>query len=310
MASLDFDSVRQAPAFPLSKAAPEWREEDHLRDDHGRFRRTAIAAALEAHAADWRHLDLTHDAWLDEFPNNEVLTPIGTLRLGENQIHKLIGRDRHHYFGLIKPTLQEPTYVVEDVETVDRLTQRLARGEVIERNSVIKFFRAFKLNGETKAFCCVSVKRDGLEIVISAVERKLKQVAADVERCTILWGSTLTKKDGNFGSEDGASEPALKAILDTLPLFVKVMEPDFDSFTKAIRQADLLAAAARYRASHEPTPAQLAAGNYRKRRVMWNGMTVSVENEAGSVRSGVDPSGKPWETRMLCLYGKKERRVQ
>jgi len=297
MTTLDFDSVRQAPGYVLSKATAEWHEDEHLRNDHGQFRRTAIAESLEADAGEWRHLELTHEAWLSEFPRNEVLTPIGMLRLGENQIHKLIGRDRHHYFGLIKPTLESPTYVVEDAESNERLSQRLERGEVIERDSVLKFFRAFKTNGKTKAFCCVSVKRDGLEIVISAVERKLKQVAADVERCAILWGSTLTKEVGNFGSEDGAGEPTLKAILDSFPMFVKTFEPDYDSLCKS----DVYVA--RYRASHEPTVAQFVAGNYPKRKVPWHGMTVSVENEAGSVRCGKKPDGAPWESRMVFPYG-------
>lgn len=53
----------------------------------------------------------------------------------------------------------------------------------------------------------------------------------------------------------------------------------------------------------EPTPAQLKAGNYPKRKTKFQGLTISIENEAGSVRRGVDPDGKPWETRMLCAYG-------
>jgi hypothetical protein len=59
----------------------------------------------------------------------------------------------------------------------------------------------------------------------------------------------------------------------------------------------------RYKASHEPTDAQIAAGNYKKRSVAWHGLTIRIENEAGTVRSGVDPTGKPWETRMLFPYG-------
>lgn len=59
----------------------------------------------------------------------------------------------------------------------------------------------------------------------------------------------------------------------------------------------------RYRAWHEPTEDQIASGNYRKRLVRWNGLTIRVENEAGSVRSGKKPDGTPWETRMLYPYG-------
>lgn len=74
-------------------------------------------------------------------------------------------------------------------------------------------------------------------------------------------------------------------------------QPDYDSLVKS----DVYVA--RYRAFHEPTEAQAKAGNYAKRKVPWHGMTISIENEAGSVRSGVDPSGDPWETRMVFPYG-------
>lgn len=52
-----------------------------------------------------------------------------------------------------------------------------------------------------------------------------------------------------------------------------------------------------------PTPAQLKAGNYPKRKLSWRGLTISIENEAGSVRRGTDPSGEPWEIRMRFPYG-------
>lgn len=58
-----------------------------------------------------------------------------------------------------------------------------------------------------------------------------------------------------------------------------------------------------FRHSHEPTSAQLEAGNYPKRKVRFQGLVVSIENEAGSVRRGTDPDGQPWETRMIYPYG-------
>lgn len=49
--------------------------------------------------------------------------------------------------------------------------------------------------------------------------------------------------------------------------------------------------------------AQARAGNYAKRKVRWNGLTISIENEAGTVRSGTGPGGKEWNTRMVYPYG-------
>ena len=52
-----------------------------------------------------------------------------------------------------------------------------------------------------------------------------------------------------------------------------------------------------------PTDAQLKAGNYSKRKVAWNGLTISIENERGSVRRGTDRTGKTWSTQMRHAYG-------
>lgn len=54
---------------------------------------------------------------------------------------------------------------------------------------------------------------------------------------------------------------------------------------------------------HEPTQAQKEAGNYKKGHVRVHGLDISVENPRGSVRKGVDESGRPWETEMRAHYG-------
>lgn len=52
-----------------------------------------------------------------------------------------------------------------------------------------------------------------------------------------------------------------------------------------------------------PSKAQLDAGNYPKRKIKFQGLNVSIENPRGSMRSGVDPDGKPWATGMHHDYG-------
>lgn len=51
------------------------------------------------------------------------------------------------------------------------------------------------------------------------------------------------------------------------------------------------------------SPAQLEAGNYRKRKIRFQGLRIRVENPKGSVRSGTGPGGKTWRTKMLYHYG-------
>ena len=53
----------------------------------------------------------------------------------------------------------------------------------------------------------------------------------------------------------------------------------------------------------KPTEAQIQAGNYKKRKVAWNGMTISIENDAGSYREGTDSDGTKWRTKMYYDYG-------
>jgi len=52
-----------------------------------------------------------------------------------------------------------------------------------------------------------------------------------------------------------------------------------------------------------PTEAQKEAGNYKKGHVTIHGLNVSIENPAGSIRSGTDKSGRPWQVTMPAHYG-------
>lgn len=53
----------------------------------------------------------------------------------------------------------------------------------------------------------------------------------------------------------------------------------------------------------EPSPEQAASGKYNKPRIEWRGLTIAVENPAGSVRRGMNRHGISWEMRMKYDYG-------
>ena len=52
-----------------------------------------------------------------------------------------------------------------------------------------------------------------------------------------------------------------------------------------------------------PTSAQAKAGNYKKGHTSFNGLNLTIENPAGTTRTGVDRNGKPWATLMRDHYG-------
>jgi diguanylate cyclase (GGDEF)-like protein len=53
----------------------------------------------------------------------------------------------------------------------------------------------------------------------------------------------------------------------------------------------------------QPTQAQKEAGNYKKEHIKRDGMDISIENPAGSTRSGTDKDGKAWSQTMNHDYG-------
>ena len=52
-----------------------------------------------------------------------------------------------------------------------------------------------------------------------------------------------------------------------------------------------------------PTPAQALADDYKKLPLKWHGLTVLIENPEGTVREGVDETGKAWRTVFRYAYG-------
>lgn len=67
--------------------------------------------------------------------------------------------------------------------------------------------------------------------------------------------------------------------------------------------ADNISAAAA-QTNTDPTDGQKAAGNYRKGRVEFEGITIAIENPVGSERKGKDDNGEAWATPMhLAHYG-------
>lgn len=53
----------------------------------------------------------------------------------------------------------------------------------------------------------------------------------------------------------------------------------------------------------EPSPDKAKADNYAKPVKKWHGLSIRIENPAGSIRRGKSKCGHSWETRMVCDYG-------
>lgn len=79
--------------------------------------------------------------------------------------------------------------------------------------------------------------------------------------------------------------------------------PPSTAMAKAFTEAVNTAATSPTNELPEPTKPQIEAGNYKKGHVRLQGLDVSIENPAGSTRSGVDSQGAEWSQKMRDHYG-------
>ena len=104
-------------------------------------------------------------------------------------------------------------------------------------------------------------------------------------------GSSLSEnEEGGITSSEPNGEPTVSAHKDT----------DKSAITQTIGEK---VAKAEEETDTNPTEAQKEAGNYKKGHVCIGQFDITVENPKGSVRRGIDASGKAWEQTMQNTYG-------
>ena len=147
------------------KSAPDSLQFDNVgRNREGiKFSNKDVKNSLIENADPIREVPISREQWDKDFPSNKVTTPIGEFKLGENQFNKINKDDRRSYMGLIKPTLENPTYIVKN-----------KRGAII-------FIKAFtKPDGGIKGFMSVSYNIDGLDIVISNHPKEILHLTKEI----------------------------------------------------------------------------------------------------------------------------------
>ena len=120
-----------------------------------------LMSAMEQNAEAMPAIELTPDNWVAEFgQNGTVSTPIGDVKMGDNQLAKLFLKKRTREFGMIKPTLVNPDVIIEKTSVADNA----------ERNTKLLFVKTFKdENGQKHVhFENVTVQKGGLEVSISS----------------------------------------------------------------------------------------------------------------------------------------------
>ncbi len=143
---------------------------------------TDLIAQMEANTEVATEIELTPDNWIALFGEDGTIgTPVGNVKMGENQYFKMAQQGRNGKLGMIKPTLQTPDVIVEDL--------RPASSGESERESSYVFIKTFiKDNGERYYhFTSVTVRKDGREVVVSNQERTKNRISKLLQQGTITW---------------------------------------------------------------------------------------------------------------------------
>ena len=95
-------------------------------------------AAVRKEAEPFIEKEYSLENFKAEFPNGKVDTPIGEVDISVSQFYKLGHKGRDEYFGLIKPTLERPAFVVDFEDTTFFFKPFRDKDGVVKFASVIK----------------------------------------------------------------------------------------------------------------------------------------------------------------------------
>lgn len=269
-------------------------------------------ADMELSAEIAPEIDLTIENWDALFGKEGIVsTPIGNVKMGENQFTKLMRQGRNGKLGMIKPTLEHPHAIIADVSEAKE-------GDTTERASSYVFIRSFKKVDGSRYyyFTSITVSKDGKEVVISNQEKRRNAIANLLTKGKLVWKHADDVSDasdmaqGLYSSQGNVSDLATEgtdAPQTTISSTGKDTPENSAVQTSGQENAETSLQSEVTRAEQqtnaEPTEGQKEAGNYKKGRVKIGPFDVVIEQPRGSVRSGVDANGKAWETTMQNTYG-------
>ena len=262
-----------------------------------------IIADMEEHAEVAPEMALTIENWDAEFGEEGIVnTPLGEVKMGENQFTKMMRKGRNSKLGMIKPTLETPDIIVED-------SREVKDDGTSERETSYVFVKAFIKNDGSRYyyFTSITVSKDGREVVVSNQEKSRNRVLRLILEGNVIWRtpkdattSSAEKQDLDYAHPKEA-EDATKGS--------GITPQSISSESKDSKKSPIINGLGEKIAEEEkkvdtnPTEAQKEAGNYKKGHVRIGQFDVSIEQPKGSVRSGVDASGKRWEMTMQNTYG-------
>ena len=295
--------VKAAEEEAKAKAKAKAEEEEKTDESAERYpvgldeeESSALMERMEAEAAEIPLIELNPANWVKEFGEKGIVsTPIGEVKMGENQIAKLFKKGRSNQFGMIRPTLETPQLIIE--------VPSFAADGNSERGSSLLFVKTFTDSKGRKIyyFKSVTVKKDGLEVSVSSHYDRPKRIKEALKK-----GKLLYRFDGGAQTEQRPADVSVatsREVSQGISLAGKVSESPETKQEKAEKSISARVKEASAEVNTAPTEAQKEAGNYKKGHVQVGAFDITIEQPEGSIRRGTDADGKQWESKMHNTYG-------
>lgn len=163
----------------------------------------ALALSLEKNISPLKELELNRENWNKMFPDGTVKTPVGTVKLGENQFDKLRRNDRNNLLAAMYETLSNPALILEK-ETLDEKS-----GEFKPVNVYGKSF-IHEDSNHKRAVESVIIFKDGENISISTHNKNIKDFVKQIKTADqIIYADSEISRVASLILQNGGSHVRL-----------------------------------------------------------------------------------------------------
>lgn len=163
----------------------------------------SLALSLEKNVSPLKELELNRENWNRMFPDGTVKTPVGTVKLGENQFDKLRRNDRNNLLAAMYETLSNPALILEK-ETLDEKS-----GEFKPVNVYGKSF-IHEDSNHKRAVESVIIFKDGENISISTHNKNIKDFVKQIKTADqIIYADSEISRVASLILQNGGSHVRL-----------------------------------------------------------------------------------------------------
>ena len=150
----------------------------------------SLLSIMKANAVTAPLVEINGDNWNETFD-----TPIGVVKMGENQKAKLLDKGRADQYGMLMETLSNPDIILEENDREPNLLH--------ERASSYLFVKTFRKEDGSKYihYESVTVSQDGMEVSISSHMIRENQLRNKMKSDRLLYKATALDEPANSSAE-------------------------------------------------------------------------------------------------------------